>query len=48
MDARTPPPPKMLQELNDEEIAALELQGAAGPMEVEGELPDMNADEMAK
>ena len=35
-------------ELNDEEIAALDLQGAAGPMEVEGELPDMNAEEMAK
>ena len=26
-------------ELNDEEIAALDLQGAASPMEVEGELP---------
>ena len=25
-------------ELNDEEIAALDLQGAATPMEVEGEL----------
>ena len=25
-------------ELNDEEIAALDLQGAASPMEVEGEL----------
>ena len=35
-------------ELNDEEIAALDLQGAASPMEVEGELPDMNAGEMAK
>ena len=35
-------------ELNDEEIAALDLQGAASPMEVEGELPDMNAKEMAK
>ena len=33
---------------NDEEIAALDLQGAASPMEVEGELPDMNAEEMAK
>ena len=33
--------------LNDEEIAALDLQGAASPMEVEGELPDMNAQEMA-
>ena len=35
-------------ELNDKEIAALDLQGAASPMEVEGELPDMNAEEMAK
>ena len=35
-------------ELNDEEIAALYLQGAASPMEVEGELPDMNTEEMAK
>ena len=35
-------------ELNDVEIAALDLQGAASPMEVEGELPDMNAEEMAK
>ena len=35
-------------ELNDEEIAALDLQGAASPIEVEGELPDMNAEEMAK
>ena len=35
-------------ELNDEEIAALDLQGAASPMGVEGELPDMNAEEMAK
>ena len=35
-------------ELNDEEITALDLQGAASPMEVEGELPDMNAEEMAK
>ena len=35
-------------ELTDEEIAALYLQGAASPMEVEGELPDMNAEEMAK
>ena len=34
--------------LNDEEIAALDLQGAASPMEVEGKLPDMNAEEMAK
>ena len=30
-------------ELNDEEVAALDLQGPASPMEVEGELPDMNA-----
>ena len=35
-------------ELNDEEIAALDPQGAASPMEVEGELPDMHAEEMAK
>ena len=35
-------------ELNDQEIAALDLQGAASPMEEEGELPDMNAEEMAK
>ena len=35
-------------ELNNEEIAALDLQGAASPMEVEGDLPDMNAEEMAK
>ena len=34
--------------LNDDEIAALDLQGAASPMEVEGELPDMNAEEMGK
>ena len=36
------------RKLNDEKIAALDLQGAASPMEVEGELPDMNAEEMAK
>ena len=36
------------RELNDQEIAALDLQGAASPMEVEGEFPDMNAEEMAK
>ena len=35
-------------ELNDEEIAALDLQGADSQMEVEGELTDMNAEEMAK
>ena len=35
-------------EPNDEEIAALDLQGAASPMEVEGELPDMNAAKMAQ
>ena len=35
-------------ELNDEEIAALDLRGAASPMEVEGEVPYMNAEEMAK
>ena len=34
-------------ELNDEEIAASDLQGAASPMEVEGDLPDMNAEKMA-
>ena len=34
-------------ELNDEEIAALDLQGTVNPMEVEGELPDMNAEEIA-
>ena len=30
------------------EIAALDLQGAASPIEVERELPDMNAEEIAK
>ena len=35
-------------ELNDQQIAALDLQGAASPMEVAGEPPDMNAEEMAK
>ena len=35
-------------ELNDEEIAALDLQGAASTMEVEGELPYLNAEVMAK
>ena len=35
-------------ERSDEEIATLDLQGAASPMEVEGELPDMNAEEMAE
>ena len=35
-------------ELNDEEIAALDLQGAASPMEVEGELHDMNLEETTK
>ena len=35
-------------ELNDEEIAALDLQGAASPMEVEEALRDMDAKEMAK
>ena len=34
--------------LNDEKIAAVDLQGAAGPMEVQRELPDMNAEEMAR
>ena len=35
-------------ELNDEDIAALDLQGAVSQMEVEGELPNMNVEEMAK
>ena len=35
-------------ELNDEEITAPDLQGAASPMEAEGVLPDMNAEQMAK
>ena len=35
-------------ELNDEEIAALDLQGAASRVEVEGELPDMSAEKFAK
>ena len=35
-------------ELNDEEIAALDVQVAASPMEVEAELPDMNGEGMAK
>ena len=35
-------------ELKDEEITPLDLQGAARPMEVEGQLTDMNAEEMAK
>ena len=35
-------------ELNELEIAALDLQGAASPMEVKGNPPDMNAEEMAK
>ena len=35
-------------DLNDEEVAALDLQGAARSMEVEGEVPDMNAEEKAK
>ena len=34
-------------QLNDKEIAQ-DLQGAASPMEVEGGLPDVNAEEMAK
>ena len=34
--------------LSDEEIATLDLQGAASPVEVEGELRDMNAQEMPK
>ena len=35
-------------ELTDKEIAALDLRGAASPMQVEGELPEMNAEEMPK
>ena len=35
-------------ELNDEEIAALDLQGAASHMEIEGELPSTNAEQMAE
>ena len=34
--------------LNDEETAGLDLQGAASPMEVGGELFDMNAEEITK
>ena len=34
-------------ELNDEEIAARDLQGTASPIEGEGELPNMNAKEVA-
>ena len=33
---------------NDEEIAPSDLRGAASAMEVEGELCDMNTEEMAK
>ena len=35
-------------EVNDEEIAGLDLQGPASHMEVEGELPEMNAEDIAK
>ena len=35
-------------ELNNKENAAPDLQGAASPMEVEGDLPNMSAEEMAK
>ena len=35
-------------ELNDEEVAAMDLQGAASSNEVEETLPDKNAEEMAK
>ena len=35
-------------ELNDEEVAALDLQGAASPNEVEETLRDTNTKEMAK
>ena len=34
--------------LNNEEIAAPDLQGSASPMEVERELPDVNVEEIAK
>ena len=34
--------------LNDDEIAALTLHGAASPMKVERQLSDRNAEEMAK
>ena len=33
---------------HEEKIAALDLQAAASPIEVEADLPDMNAEEMAK
>ena len=36
------------RELHYKETAPLDLQGATSPMEVEVELPDMNAEEMAK
>ena len=36
------------RELSDDETAALDPQSAASPMEVERELPDMNAEETAK
>ena len=35
-------------ELNNEDIAALDLQGAASPVGVKVEFPDMNMEEMAK
>ena len=35
-------------ELTEEEIAALDLQRTASPMEVEGELPDINSEETSK
>ena len=34
--------------MNNVEIAALDLQGAASPIKVEREVPNMNAEEMAK
>ena len=34
--------------LNDEEVAALDLQVASSPNEVEETLPNRNAEEMAK
>ena len=35
-------------ELIDEKIAALHLQGATSPMDVQGELPNTSAEEMVK
>ena len=35
-------------ELNVQEIAALDPQGATSPIEIEADVPDMNAEEMVK